>query len=97
MEIRKSLNDNVLNVVLLGRLDTTTAPELEASLAQESGYAEIIFDFNDLEYISSAGLRLLFACRKKLGGADKVTVINANDVVREIFRVTGFGAQITVK
>lgn len=97
MEIRKSLNENVLTVTLIGRLDTTTAPELEASLAQESGYAQVIFDFAALEYISSAGLRLLFSARKKLGGADKVIVTNVNDVVREIFRVTGFDRQITLK
>ena len=97
MEIRKSLNENVLTVTLIGRLDTTTAPELEASLAKESGYAQVIFDFGALEYISSAGLRLLFSARKKLGGADKVIVTNVNDVVREIFRVTGFDRQITVK
>ncbi len=97
MEIRKSLNENVLTVTLIGRLDTTTAPELEASLAQESGYAQVVFDFGALEYISSAGLRLLFSARKKLGGADKVIVTNVNDVVREIFRVTGFDRQITLK
>ena len=97
MEIVKKLEGNVLQVALIGRLDTNTSPELGASLEQESGYTDVVFDFEKLEYLSSSGLRLLFTCRKNLGGAEHVIVKNANEVVREIFRVTGFDRQITLQ
>ena len=97
MEIEKKMEGSTLIVSLTGRLDTNTSPELDASLAAESGYADIVFDFAKLEYLSSSGLRLLFSCRKNLGGKEHVIVRNANDIIREIFRVTGFGAQITLE
>lgn len=97
MEISKKLDGTTLNVALVGRLDTNSAPELNASLEQESGYTDIVFDFGKLDYLSSSGLRLLFSCRKQLGGAEHVIVENVNEVVREIFRVTGFDRQITLK
>ena len=97
MEILKNMEGKTLRVALTGRLDTNTSPELATSLEAEQGYEEIVFDFNKLEYLSSAGIRLLFSCRKKLGSPDKVIVEGANEVIREIFRVTGFGRQITLK
>lgn len=97
MEIIKKKEGKILSVQLIGRLDTNTSPELSASLEEESGYEDIVFDFAKLDYLSSAGLRLLFSCRKSLGGAEHVIVENANEVVKEIFRVTGFGRQITLK
>lgn len=97
MEIIKKMEGNTLRVELIGRLDTNTSPDLAASLEQESGYADIVFDFGKLDYLSSAGIRLLFTCRKKLGGAEHVVVENCNEVIREIFRVTGFEKQITLK
>ena len=97
MEISKKLEGGVLHVALVGRLDTNTSPILANSIEEESGYTDIVFDFGKLEYLSSSGLRLLFTCRKNLGGGEHVVVENANDVVREIFRVTGFERQITLK
>ena len=97
MEISKKLEGGVLYVTLVGRLDTNTSPILANSIEEESGYTDIVFDFGKLEYLSSSGLRLLFTCRKNLGGGQHVVVENANDVVREIFRVTGFERQITLK
>lgn len=97
MEISKSKEGSVLNVVLVGRLDTNTAPTLGASLEEESGYTDVVFDFTKLDYLSSSGLRLLFTCRKNLGGPEHVIVKGANEVVREIFRVTGFDRQITLQ
>ena len=97
MEITKNKEGATLLVALKGRLDTNTSPELEASLEKEEGFTDVRFDFGELEYLSSSGLRLLFSCRKKLGGAQHVIVENANEVVREIFRVTGFDRQITLK
>ena len=97
MEIEKKMEGATLHVTLTGRLDTNTSPELEASLAEEKGYADIVFDFAKLEYLSSSGLRLLFSCRKNLGGKEHVVVKNANEIVKEIFRVTGFSNQITLE
>ena len=97
MEIEKKLEGTVLNVVLKGRLDTTTSATLSASLEGESGFTDIHFDFAELEYLSSSGLRLLFSYQKKLGGKEHVVVKNANAVILEIFRVTGFARQITIE
>lgn len=97
MEIAKKTEGTTLHVELIGRLDTNTSPALAESLEQESGYTDIVFDFAKLEYLSSAGIRLLFTCRKKLGGAEHVVIKNCNEVIREIFRVTGFERQITIK
>lgn len=97
MEISKKLEGKTLQIALTGRLDTNTSPLLEQSIAEESGYTDIAFDFAKLEYLSSSGLRLLFSCRKNLGGPEHVVVGNANEVVKEIFRVTGFERQITLK
>lgn len=97
MEISKKLEGKTLNVALVGRLDTTTSPELADALEAISGYEDIVFDFAKLDYLSSSGLRLLFTCRKKLGGPEHVVIENANEVVKEIFRVTGFGRQVTIK
>ena len=97
MEIIKNKEGAVLNVALIGRLDTNTSPLLDASLQEESDYTDIVFDFSKLDYLSSAGLRLLFSCRKRLGGPNHVIVENANEVVKEIFRVTGFASQVTIK
>ena len=57
----------------------------------------IFFDFKELEYLSSSGLRLLFGCRKKLGGSDKVIVRNVNPLITEVMKVTGFDKQITIE
>ena len=97
MNIIKTKNDNVLEVKLEGRLDTVTSAELTESLAQESGFTDILFDFEKLEYLSSSGLRLLCTCRKNLGGKEHVIVENSNEVILEIFRVTGFNNQVTLK
>ena len=97
MEFEKKKEGSKLLVTLKGRLDTTTAPILSAALEEESDYTDIAFDFGELDYLSSSGLRLLFSCRKKLGGKEHVVVKNVNEVVAEIFRVTGFDKQITIE
>lgn len=97
MEITKNMEGAVLHVALAGRLDTLTSNDLSAALEEESGFTDIIFDFAALEYLSSSGLRLLFTYQKKLGGKEHVIVRNANAVVREIFRVTGFARQVTLE
>lgn len=97
MEILKQKEGTTLNVTLKGRLDTVTSGDLAAALEAEEGYTDIIFDFGDLQYISSSGLRLLFSQNRKLGGKEHVVVHNVNAVVREIFHVTGFERQITLE
>jgi anti-anti-sigma factor len=83
---------NKITLKVCGRLDTTTAPQLEKELADEmKGRKEVILDFTELEYISSAGLRVLLSTHKtmkKQGG--KMIVRNVNEEVREVFVITGF-------
>ena len=98
MTISKKLDGDKLIIALDGRLDTLSAPDLEKD-ARESlnGVKELVFDFENLEYISSAGLRVLLAIQKMLGDADAMKVTNANDIVKEVFEVTGFSDMITVE
>ena len=96
MEINKRMDGTTLLVAIIGRLDTTTAPNATASIEEESGYTDIRFDFSSLDYISSSGLRMLFFFKRKLGGKEHVVVENANNIVRDIFSVSGFDKQITV-
>ena len=97
MTFEKRKEGTKLFVSLAGRLDTLSAPILSDALAEEKDYADIEFDFAALEYLSSSGLRLLFSCRKALGGKEHVVVKNVNDVIMEIFRVTGFDKQIEIQ
>lgn len=97
MTINTQKNGDVLNVAIAGRLDTTTAPELEAALSPElSEPCNVTIDFTGLEYISSAGLRVLLATKKKIGDNDLV-IKNANDEIKEVFDITGFTDILTVE
>ena len=90
MEIIKTAEDSKLTVAVKGRLDTTTAPELEEALqAEMEGLTELELDFSELEYISSAGLRVLLATQKKMQGQGTMTVTGVNDIVMQVFEVTG--------
>ena len=91
MKINKNLNGSSLNVALEGRLDTTTAPELEQSLKESMDAAtELTLVFAQLEYISSAGLRVLLSTHKAMSKKGGMKVVNVNEVVKEVFEVTGF-------
>ncbi len=97
MKITKTLENTTLNIALEGRLDTVTAPELEAELkASLSGITELNFDFKDLQYISSAGLRVLLSARKTVGNAAAVVIHNASEEVKEVFEITGFSDILTI-
>lgn len=88
MEIKKDLSDdNILTIKLEGRLDTTTAPELEKEIEDVVEASSVVLDFEKLEYISSAGLRLVLKIKKL---CDDTKVINCNTEVYEIFKMTGF-------
>ena len=92
MDISKEWNGNRLIIKIEGRLDTITAPGLDAELQEDVKAADAVtFDFSKLEYISSAGLRVLLRAQRIMDGKDgEMTVRNANDLVMEIFEETGF-------
>jgi anti-sigma B factor antagonist len=91
MTITSKREDKTLTLVVSGRLDTSTAPELQAVVETSlAGVSLLIFDFSDLAYISSAGLRVLLTAQKILGDAGKITVKGANETVRDVFAITGF-------
>lgn len=97
MTINKNLEGTKLEILLEGRLDTTTSPMLEADLKQAlDGITELTFNFEKLEYISSAGLRILLAAQKKMSKQGSMVVKNVNEVIAEVFEVTGFADILTI-
>ena len=98
MEIKKMQDGDNLTIVLTGRLDTTTAPHLEAELKSSiGGVTYLIFDFENLEYISSAGLRVLLAAQKVMNKQGAMVIRNVNETIADIFEVTGFSEILTVE
>ena len=98
LNINKNLNGETLTVSLEGRLDTTTAPQLEESLRESmNGISELILDFENLEYISSAGLRVLLSAQKNMAKQGSMKLIHVSDVIREIFEVTGCVDILTIE
>ena len=97
MKITKNLNGTALNIALEGRLDTTTAPELEKELNALGNVNELTLDFGKLEYISSAGLRVLLAAHKIMSRKGGMKVTNVNEIVNEVFEVTGFSDILTIE
>ena len=97
MEIVKNLNGTTLNIALAGRLDTTTAPALEAELTTAlTDVTELAFDFARLEYISSAGLRVLLATQKVMNKQGRMTIRNVSSDIAEVFEITGFSSILTI-
>ncbi|MBQ8940923.1 MAG: STAS domain-containing protein [Firmicutes bacterium] len=91
MTINKTRENETLTVTIEGRLDTTTAPQLEAELKSSlDDIKKLVFDIKDLEYISSAGLRVLLSAQKVMNKQGNMVVKGANESVMEIFEVTGF-------
>ena len=89
MTIDRKIEDGTLTLAVSGRLDTNTAPDLEAAVKLE-GVAALVFDFAGLEYISSAGLRILLAAKKSLmASGGEMSVVNANESVKSVFEITG--------
>lgn len=85
-------------VLLLGRLDTTTAPELEAFMEKElKDTQELVFDLTDLEYISSAGLRVLLKVQKYMNKKGDFKLTHVSEVIEEIFEITGFSDILTIE
>ncbi len=96
MQIDKGLDNGVFTLKVIGRLDTNTSPDLESALVLD-GVKEVVFDFSELEYISSAGLRVLMSAQKAMmscGG--KMSVRSPNDTVKGIFDITGMSSIFTI-
>ena len=98
MIINKAINGTALTLLLEGRLDTATSPELEAVLKESlDGVTELVFDFGKLEYISSAGLRVLLAAQKRMNSQGTMKVEHVAEIIMEIFEVTGFADILTIE
>ena len=98
MTINKQLDNSKLTLALEGRLDTVTAPELEKELKESiKGIVELVFDFASLEYVSSAGLRVLLSAQKTMNKQGSMIIKNANESIMEVFDVTGFVDLLTIE
>ena len=98
MTIEKNLNRTELTVTIVGRLDTVTAPQLEAEFKGNiNGVEKLVLDFAELEYLSSAGLRVILAAQKVMNKQGEMIIKNVNDTINEIFEVTGFIDILTIE
>lgn len=98
MTINKKENGTGLELALAGRLDTTTAPQLEADLKHSlDGVTALALDFEELEYLSSAGLRVLLAAQKVMNKQGSMVVRHVNETIMEVFEITGFADILTIE
>ena len=98
MTITKKQDGGAMTIALEGRLDTTTAPELESEIKSAlDGVSALTFDLAKLDYISSAGLRVLLLAQKTMNRQGKMKLIKASEIVREVFDVTGFSDILTIE
>ena len=98
MTIEKTENGSELSVAVTGRIDTVTAPELEASLKESlDGITDLTLDFAEVDYISSAGLRVLLSTQKTMNKQGAMKVTHVSELISEIFDVTGFSAILTIE
>lgn len=98
MTIEKNLNGENLTMKIIGRLDTVTAPELEAELNSSlPTVKDLILDFAELEYISSAGLRVILKAQKTMSTQGSMKLIHVNESVMEVFDITGFSDILTIE
>ena len=96
MEIIKKSEGSKLTIALVGRLDTTTAPELEAEIKSSlDGVTEFVLDFEALEYVSSAGLRVILMAQKLMKKQGSMVLVNVNADIMEVFDITGFSDILT--
>lgn len=97
MQVQKTTENSVTTIALTGRLDTMTAPLLESEVQGKlDGVAELVFDFAELSYISSAGLRVLLSAQKVMNKQGKMVIKNVCDEIKEVFEVTGFSDILTI-
>ncbi|MBQ9762881.1 MAG: STAS domain-containing protein [Phascolarctobacterium sp.] len=98
MIIDKQINGSELTLSLTGRLDTTTAPELEAVIKENiTGVTNLVMDFAGLEYLSSAGLRVILSAQKTMNKQGEMVIRNVNETINEVFEITGFIDILTIE
>ncbi len=98
LTINKKIENGTAKFELAGRLDTVTSPELEGELKGcGEDVTSLILDFSELEYISSAGLRVLLAAQKTMNGKGEMKILHVNETIMEIFEVTGFADILTIE
>ena len=98
MTIEKKINNDAVTLTISGRLDTQTAPELENELGAVLGSAkELVFDMTNLEYVSSAGLRVILKAQKAMNAQGSMKLTGVNDSIMEVFDITGFLDILTIE
>ncbi len=98
MTITQTKTDSSLTIALDGRLDTTSAPDLEAVCKNGlDGVSELTIDMEKLDYMSSAGLRVILAMQKRMLEQGSMKVVNVNEIIMEIFEITGFADILTIE
>lgn len=97
MNIVKTMDGSKLNVALEGRLDTSSAPQLEAEMKALDGVSELVIDMAGLEYLSSAGLRVLLAAQKTMNKQGSMVLHHVNETIMEVFEITGFVDILTIE
>ena len=98
MTIDKQINGSELTLTLNGRLDTTTAPELEAVIKDSiAGITNLVMDFAELDYLSSAGLRVILSAQKTMNKQGEMVIRNVNETINEVFEITGFIDILTIE
>ena len=98
MTIEKKINQEAVTLIVSGRLDTQTAPELENKLDSIlSGLKELTFDMTNLEYVSSAGLRVILKAQKAMNAQGSMKLTGVNDSIMEVFDITGFLDILTIE
>jgi len=97
MDITKKMDGTSLQIQLNGRLDTTTAPQLQETVGNLEGVTSLELDMKDLAYVSSAGLRVLLAFQKTMNEQGKMVLRNVCDEVYEVFEITGFSDILTIE
>jgi len=97
MNIEKNLDGNTLTITLEGRLDINSAPELENQLENLENIEKIIFDFTKLEYLSSAGIRIILAVQNIMSKQGSMIIRNINEDVKEVFEITGLSSELNIE
>ena len=98
MTIDRNVDGSKTQLKVSGRLDTSTAPELESTIDNFlSGVEELVMDFEGLEYVSSAGLRVILKAQKLMNKQGSMKIVNVNDTIMEVFDITGFADVLTIE
>ncbi len=98
MNIIKNAENDKLTIAVVGRLDSNTAPQLEAELKQSIEETKsLVFDFTKLDYVSSAGLRVILAAQKQMNKQGSMVITNVKPTIMEVFEITGFADILTIE